>query len=81
MDMTPTAFNGLTDRQRRWFGLLFAAQSVDKGGVVRRSVSSVQREVGIDLLQSEVRARGFHIVCCGGQYVIICNTGHMQVIC
>lgn len=64
-----------------FFERLFSAQAVSRGGVVRRSVRSVETEVGRDALIAEVQARGFHLVECGGQFIIICNTGQVRLIC
>lgn len=64
-----------------WLDTLFSAQAVAKGGVVRRAVRDVEREVGRQHLVTEVRRRGFHLVECGGQFIVICNTGQLQVVC
>lgn len=68
-------------RNKAWLTRLFAAKAARRGGVLRRAVRDVEREVGSDALAAEVRARGFHLIECGGQFVIICNPGHMRVIC
>ena len=65
----------------RWIDQLFSAQAVAKGGVIRRAVRDVEREVGRAALGDAVRARGFHLVECGGQFIVICNTGLLQVVC
>ncbi|MFP4044002.1 MAG: hypothetical protein ACLFTP_05470 [Rhodosalinus sp.] len=49
--------------------------------MLRRSVRDVEREIGREALVAEVRARGFHLIECGGQFIIICNSGHIRVIC
>lgn len=64
-----------------WAGQLFSAKAVAKGGVVRRAVRDVEREMGRAALEAEVRARGFHLIECGGQFIIICNTGQLRVVC
>jgi hypothetical protein len=28
-----------------------------------------------------VRARGFHLIECAGQFIATCNPGHMRVLC
>lgn len=68
-------------RNTAWLHRLFAAKAARRGGVLRRSVRDVEREVGREALVAEVRARGFHLIECGGQFVIICNPGHMRVVC
>jgi hypothetical protein len=64
-----------------WLDDLFAAKAVTKGRIVRRAVRDVEREVGRTTLLIEVRRRGFHLIECGGQFIVICNPGQMQVIC
>ena len=64
-----------------WLEDVFSAKAVGKGGIVRRAVGDVEREVGRGALVAEVRRRGFHLVECGGQFIVICNPGQMQVIC
>ena len=64
-----------------WLEDLFSAKAVGKGGIVRRAVRDVEREVGRTALVAEVRRRGFHLIECGEQFIVICNPGQMQVIC
>jgi hypothetical protein len=77
----PTSFDALPPQPVTWLDLVFHAKAVEKGGVVRRSVRDVEREVGRAAFLAEVRRRGFHMVECGGQFIVICNTGQMQVMC
>ncbi|MEO0692934.1 MAG: N-(5'-phosphoribosyl)anthranilate isomerase [Pseudomonadota bacterium] len=73
------------DRMRpsadHWLNAVFAAKAARSGGVVRRSVMWVEREIGRKRFVDEVRARGFHMVECGGQFVVICNGGGLRVVC
>ena len=64
-----------------WCDAIFSARAVEKGGIVRRAVRDVDREIGRDAFVREVRRRGYHLIEIGGQYVVICNTGQMSVIC
>ena len=59
---------------------VLSAAAVARGGVVRRSVSWVEREVGRDRLIGEVRARGCHLLEVGGQFLIVCSTGPIRKI-
>ncbi len=68
-------------RHPSWGRRIFSARTVQRGGVLRRSVRDVEREIGREALVAEVRARGFHLIECGGQFIIICNSGHIRVIC
>jgi hypothetical protein len=64
-----------------WIDLVFEAKAVGKGGIVRRAVRDVERETGRAAFEAEVRRRRFHLIECGGQFIVICNPGRMQVIC
>jgi hypothetical protein len=64
-----------------WISEIFAAKAVAKGGVIRRDIRWIDREIGRDRFLAEVRARGFHLVETGGQWVVICNRGFFRVIC
>ena len=64
-----------------WIDQMFTAKTAGRGGVVRRSVLSVEREVGRAVFIAAVRQRGYHCVECGGQFIVICNLGQMQVLC
>lgn len=65
----------------RWLRKILSAQSVRRGGVVRRSVAWVEREIGTEALIAEMRRRNFHMVETGGQYIIVCNAGAIRMIC
>lgn len=60
---------------------MFDAKSASRGGVIRRAVRDVEHEIGREAFVSEVRARGFHLVEIGGQFIVICNDGQMKVHC
>ena len=64
-----------------WIAQIFAAGAARKGGVVRRSIDWVAREVGIERLELEVRRRGYHMVAGGGQFVIFCSREPVRMIC
>jgi hypothetical protein len=66
---------------RDWVRQIFQAQAVRNGGIVRRKIASVAHFASHDLLEAEVKRRGFHMVISGDQYVILCNKGDFQVIC
>ena len=64
-----------------WIDSIFATKAARTGGVVRRSAKGVEREIGRKRFENEVRDRGFHMIECGGQLVVICNAGGLSVIC
>lgn len=70
-----------TTDQERWLRQIFLSQSARDGGVVRRKVADVERRVGREALELEVRRRGYHLVECGGQFVIVCSRGALRIVC
>jgi hypothetical protein len=64
-----------------WVAEVFGAKSVARGGVIRRDLRWIDREIGRERFIAEVRARGFHLIETGGQWIVICNTGFLRVIC
>lgn len=66
---------------RQWAVAIFSARAAREGGVVRRAVRDVEREIGREAFIAAVRDRGFHLIECGGQFVVICNAGVLDVLC
>jgi hypothetical protein len=64
-----------------WLDQIFTAKAARQGGVVRRKIRDVEREIGRDALELAVRRRGFHLLECGEDYVIVCHTAPIRVIC
>lgn len=64
-----------------WFDRLFASKAVENGGVIRRAVMDVEREIGREVLELEVRRRGFHLIECAGQFIIVCSGGPIRLVC
>ncbi|KGB82982.1 MAG: N-(5'-phosphoribosyl)anthranilate isomerase [Confluentimicrobium sp.] len=64
-----------------WLNQIFAAKSAASGGVVRRKIVDVERKIGRQRLELEVRKRGFHMIECGAQFVIICDPTEVKLIC
>jgi len=64
-----------------WLEEVFSAKSVQRGGVVRRAVRDVEREIGRNRFIHEVRRRGFHLIECGEQFIVICNPGQIRLLC
>ena len=64
-----------------WMRRIFSAKAAQTGGVVRRKMRDVHREVGREAFVAEIQRRGFHLLTCGDQYLIICHDGHLRVIC
>jgi hypothetical protein len=58
-----------------WLNQIFSAKAVLSGGVIRRNRRWVETEIGYDLFEQTVRARGYHLIEAGQQLVIICHSG------
>ncbi|MCX8508721.1 MAG: N-(5'-phosphoribosyl)anthranilate isomerase [Rhodobacteraceae bacterium] len=67
--------------RERWLDQIFTSHAARFGGVVRRNIADVERRIGRKTLELEVRRRGFHMIECAGQFVIVCTTGSMHIIC
>jgi hypothetical protein len=64
-----------------WLDQIFRAKAAQTGGVVRRKIADVEREVGRDALELAVRRRGFHMIECGRDFVILCTPAPLRIIC
>lgn len=64
-----------------WVDDIFRAGQANAGGVVRRSIESVERYASIDEVMVAARDRGFHVISTGDQLVILCHPGEMSVLC
>lgn len=64
----------------RWIVQLFSARAAAEGGILRRSVSDVERLVGRQRSCHEVRRRGFRAVENAGQFVIFCNRDAVSIV-
>jgi len=63
-----------------WIAAIFAAKAVQSGGVVRRNRIWLEREIGRDRFEAEVRLRGFHLLETGQQLIVICNSGRLRLV-
>ncbi|MCF4167665.1 hypothetical protein L2U69_18615 [Zavarzinia compransoris] len=64
-----------------WIEKLFQHDSARDGGVIRRKIANVDRFSSTAMLEAEVKRRGFHLILCGDQYLIVCSEEEPQVIC
>lgn len=62
-----------------FFHHLFSAKAAQQGGIVRRAVRDVEREVGRAAMVAEVERRGYHLIECAGQFIVICAPDHLTV--
>lgn len=64
-----------------WVTDIFKAGQANTGGVVRRSAHSVEEYASVEELIREAKARGFHVIETGDQFVILCHEGAMMIHC
>jgi len=60
---------------------IFSAKSVKREGIVRRNKFDIDKLIGKQTLLNYVRSKQFHLIETGDQYIVICNTGVMQIHC
>ena len=75
-DLRPPPMNHSPDE---WIAQIFSARAA-QGGVVRRSIAWVDREIGRDRFIAEVRRRGFHLLASSNQFIVVCNCDPVQVL-
>ena len=63
-----------------WMIDLFSSRAAASGGVVRRKIRDIERYVGRQEFDDELRRRGFHAVENAGQLVIFCNQEAIRVV-
>ncbi|SDC95580.1 N-(5'-phosphoribosyl)anthranilate isomerase [Ruegeria marina] len=69
-----------TDHAQRWLDQMFATRAAQRGAVVRRSMSWVEREVGRDRFLAEMRRRNYHVIETADQFVVICHNGPIRLL-
>lgn len=62
-----------------WFRHLFGAKAALDGTVVRRKISDMERVVGRDAFEAELRRRGFSAVENAGQVIVFCNASPVRL--
>jgi hypothetical protein len=76
-----TASTKTPSSTKKWIAQIFEAKQAQTGGMVRRSLSSIDIYASIFELKAEVRRRGFHMVITGDQAVIFCHQGGLSIAC
>lgn len=64
-----------------WLSQVFQCRAVGIGGVIRRQVVDVEREVGIGPFVAEVKRRGFRLIRTQHYFIVVCSNGPIEVIC
>ena len=65
----------------QWLATVFGAKATHRGGILRRAIRDVDREVGRDAFIEAVRLREWHLIESGGQYIVLCNKGEFRIVC
>jgi hypothetical protein len=81
MEMSRVPPPGQRPLGQDWLAQIFRAKTAASGGVIRRSIRDVEREIGRDALELEVRRRGFHLLECGQHFVIVCSPAPIRIVC
>lgn len=63
-----------------WIEQMFECQAVRNGGVIRRQVVDVAREVGINAFVAEVRKRRFHLIRTSQHFIVVCSADPVAVL-
>jgi len=64
----------------QWIENIFSAKIATEEGIVRRKKTTVAKYASRDALIAAVRKRKFHLIETGDQYVVVCNSGAIQIV-
>jgi len=71
-DLFPTR-RSLPVSPQEWLRQMLSSRAVIDGGIVRRSVSDVERLVGREAFLDLMRRRGFRVAENAGHFIVFCN--------
>lgn len=63
-----------------WLAHVFSSKAVCEGAIIRRKLRDVERYVGRDRFEDELRRRGFQAIENAGQIVIFCNREPIRLV-
>ena len=63
-----------------WVTHVFSAKAAREGGVIRRKLRDIERYVGREAFEDELKRRGYHAVENAGQLIIFCNQEPVRLI-
>ncbi len=72
--------NTQAKKPNAWIEQIFGAEQAQNGGIVRRSIESVLQNSSEAELVEAVRFRGFKLIRTGGQFVILCHHGYVEIV-
>lgn len=65
---------------REWLATVFHCRATETGGIIRRQIVDVEREVGCLAFEAEVQERGFRLIRTRHHYVIVCDPGPINIL-
>lgn len=72
--------NRFSRHANEWLENVFHCRATETGGVIRRQVMDVEREVGRRAFEDEVRRRGFRLLRTRHHYIIVCDDGPIDLV-
>ena len=63
-----------------WVTHVFSAKSAREGGGIRRKIRDIEKYVGREAFENELRRRGYHAVENAGQMIIFCNQEPVRLV-
>lgn len=63
-----------------WLFQVFQCRAAETGGVIKRQILDVEKEVGLQRLIDEVRRRGFRMLRTRAHVVIICDDAPVEML-
>jgi hypothetical protein len=63
-----------------WVDQIFESQIAQRGGVARRKLSSIDKFASRKEVKDECKARGYHIIQHGDQWLIFCDNAMVKLV-
>lgn len=63
-----------------WISQIYATKAAKTGGVVRRKIDWIEREIGRERFENEARKRGFHLIEAGRQLIVVCTPQPIRIL-
>lgn len=63
-----------------WIIQMFSTYQCKSGGIIRRSVATVEKYASVDELVYEVQKRGYRLIRNGDQFLILCGEHSIVLI-
>jgi len=65
----------------KWVDDMFRADAVLKEGIVRRQKSDVNNMGVLPEIIDRAKANDWHVLESETQYIVLCNSGQLQILC